>query len=659
VHWVDLLLSLGRKSRTAAAITLVVFSALAEVVGLGTASGRLPGPTTEKPVATIAKGANNPATPATANAASARVIVPTGAGQCPSSGAGASCGNGMPVAERGTAILPGSMPACPQDAGKPALPAPGACVGVVPAHSASAAQPTVSLTVDKSLLAYGDAATLMATSSVDVTGTPDAIEIFDRTTGDLIGACTQATKCLVAYSGKAGTHNFAAFLLPPTTSLPKTGMDAVSNDVAVLWLGVGLVAGNPAPPGQPITFTAFANVDVASLGYVVTFRDSVSHQVITYCGQGTTCSTSVIRPSGGAYALFATLEPRNGGTAPNPVTSTSPPVYGIWLAVDLMAGSITTGGTAQLSASANADLSATPWSIYLFTSDGALVGQPCHAVTCTATVPYSAGDNRSYVAMIARVARPGAAGAAAGNRGGASKLQVIARSAPAKPLHLMWGVDSCKSSLGLYGQVASAFGGAPDFWGRYLTTTYNCPGLSGAEIATAKAHHMGILPIFDDYDCSNYVGYATGMGYANAAVAAARRLGIPAGTGLVVDIEPPGDACPGAWFVDSSFLEAWYDGVTKAGYAPVYYGDATPGSAFQKGYCPAVASHPEYATHAFIWSFEPSLIGGWKKSNVPGYAPNWVGCGADQSAWQYSLSAGSTPDVDTDEALSRLPLWFP
>jgi hypothetical protein len=28
-------------------------------------------------------------------------------------------------------------------------------------------------------------------------------------------------------------------------------------------------------------------------------------------------------------------------------------------------------------------------------------------------------------------------------------------------------------------------------------------------------------------------------------------------------------------------------------------------------------------------------------------------------AWQYELSAGSDPDVDHDEALSKMPLWFP
>jgi hypothetical protein len=29
------------------------------------------------------------------------------------------------------------------------------------------------------------------------------------------------------------------------------------------------------------------------------------------------------------------------------------------------------------------------------------------------------------------------------------------------------------------------------------------------------------------------------------------------------------------------------------------------------------------------------------------------------AAWQYQISAGSNPDVDHDEALSSLPLWYP
>ena len=35
------------------------------------------------------------------------------------------------------------------------------------------------------------------------------------------------------------------------------------------------------------------------------------------------------------------------------------------------------------------------------------------------------------------------------------------------------------------------------------------------------------------------------------------------------------------------------------------------------------------------------------------------GCAGNMAAWQYVLSSGSRPDVDSDEAISSLPLWFP
>ncbi len=609
----------------------------------------------------------------------AHVVVPSGAAQCPASGAGAACGNRSPVAERGTPLLPGSMPACPSDNGKPDLGVPGACLGSdagttpAPASRAVGAQATIGLTADKTLLGYGAAVTLEAIASVNVTGTAYSIEIFDRTTGDLVGACAQASTCLVAYAGKSGAHAFAAFVSTPTSTIPKSDLLAASPDIDVQWLGIGLVAGNPAvaAPGQPITFTAFSSVEVGGIGYVIQFHDAATGKLITFCAQGTTCSTSVIEPNGGVYAVIASLVTKDAANAATAVTTVSGPVGGTWLAVQLNASAVTSSsGSAQLTANANADLSSTPWSIYIFNSAGAAIGQPCHAAACTATVPYSAGDNTSYYAEIARALSPPAPSGPAGkilrSAGvGTPRLDVVVKSASARPVRVLWGVDSCKTSTddpngstGLYPQVISAFGGAPDFWGRYLTNTDNCPGLTPAEMMSAKRHHMGILPIYNDYDCSNYIGYATGMGYAKAAVAAAEGRGITSGNGIAIDIEPPGGACPGAWFVDSSFIEAWYDGITQAHFVPIYYGDTTAGSAFAKGWCGAVAAHPEYATTAFLWSFEPSLIGSWSKASAPGFAPNGVGCGGDNSAWQYSLSAGSTPDVDTDEALSRLPLWF-
>jgi len=44
---------------------------------------------------------------------------------------------------------------------------------------------------------------------------------------------------------------------------------------------------------------------------------------------------------------------------------------------------------------------------------------------------------------------------------------------------------------------------------------------------------------------------------------------------------------------------------------------------------------------------------------VPPYAPAQAGCAGYTIVWQYQLSAGSSPDVDTDQAYSVFPFWWP
>jgi hypothetical protein len=209
----------------------------------------------------------------------------------------------------------------------------------------------------------------------------------------------------------------------------------------------------------------------------------------------------------------------------------------------------------------------------------------------------------------------------------------------------------------LYSKVIRRLG-TPDFWGRYLTNTV-CPGISQSEIALAASHNMGILPIYNDYNCSAVVYYGTGRAYAAQAVAAAKRLGIPQGRVLAIDIEPPGSACPGAGGVDAGFISGWYDGVHGAGYVPVYYGNGTGGSEFARAWCAAVTAQPTIATGSDLWSFQPSLLGNFNKNRAPNYRPFDTGCAGNMLAWQYVLSAGNAVDVDQDEAISSLPLWYP
>jgi hypothetical protein len=577
-----------RRPGSVVPVLLALISVTAQMLALGAASGWVAGPTLAsqpKPrmaAALIAgftcssqsahKAAACPAVqpqPASsaAGAMAERVVVPDGAKPCPESGPGAACRNRKPVAESGSSAVPDGWPVCPTDPTKPTPAAPGSCDPADsestgngstpstgpqspvadPAAQGSTASPApgnpplqagsepnnpqrlsdavkVVLTSNQSFLAYGSTAVLEARSSVSVSGTPWAIEIFDRTSSALVGACAQSSHCRVAYTGKTGVHEFTAYLTTPTQSVPTVGPEAMSNTVAVRWVGVGLVVNDPmvVAPGRPITFTAFASEDVSSLGYRVELRDATSGRLLTYCSQGAICSTSLVEPTSGVRAVFATMEPKSPalhqGAAD--VRATSGNVYGTWLGVHLdatttMAGP---GGVVWLAATANTDLSSTPWSIYIFRQDGVQIGQPCNATTCSASVTVGAGDDSQYRAVIARdvtaaLGPAPIADALAKVRATGSRLSVQVSSPLVKPVRILWGVDSCQASTidpagnsGMYAQVVSAYGGAPDFWGRYLTTTYNCPGLSPAEISSAHAHHMGILPIYDDYDCSALQG---------------------------------------------------------------------------------------------------------------------------------------------------------
>jgi Domain of unknown function (DUF1906) len=577
------------------------------------------------------------------------------------------------------------MPATPVDG--TAAASSGATVGSPAAIDPAAASPQpvrlmtpldahVALTADQKTLASGSTTVLDARSSVDVGGTPWAIEVFDQTSGTLVGACTQSNECKVAYTGKTGLQSFVAYVVDPTESVPNAGIVATSNQLGVRWLGVRLVVNDPsvAAPGKPITFTASASEEVSRIGYRIELHDATSNQRLTFCSRGTSCSMSLVEPASGVHAIFASLEPQSpalhAGEANVHVSSGT--VHGTWLDIHLDATStVPAGGVVWLTATANANLNGTPWSIYIFSKLGQLIGQPCNATSCSASVTIGPNDSGEFRAVIAAGAN---AVPASGLLASAlrkvpvtpARLDVQVTSALIKPSRILWGVDSCKTSTqdptgntGLYPQVVSAYGGAPDFWGRYLTTTYNCPGLSPIEMSAAHVHRMGILPIYDDYDCSAVQGYQTGLTYATAAAAQAVFDGIPAGVGIAVDIEPPGVACPGTANVDPAFLQGWHDGMTQAHYQPIFYGDATPGSSFQRGWCTLVAARPEFAWDSYIWSFEPSLQGAYSKAGAPGYGPNAIGCGGYQFGWQFELSAGGTPDVDTDEALSRLPLWYP
>jgi Domain of unknown function (DUF1906) len=689
------------KSRPKAhlALAFVVVSNQLSFVALAAAppSSLIVAGTHRQGAAACAAGVDNAAaqqactTPA---AAETSLSVPVGSEQCPESGPGAACGTQALDTQLapGVASTPDGQSPCPADNGNPAPSSPAACTDVLlPATTApgsvsrgdSIASPTIAPSVPVATLRPPQAASqrldlaagatflqpeakaiLTATASATMTGTNSAIQIFDQTTRTLAGACTQSSQCIVAYSADSGLHNFAAYITRPGAQMPAAGAGIASNQVGVTWIGVKLKSDSTlVAPGKPVTVTATSTFDVGKTGRVIVIYDNTTRQKLTFCSRGTTCSTSLTQATGSTHEIL--------GWVPGQPEAVSDGISATWLGVSL-SGSSTypqTGGTVHLTATANTDLTNTPWSLGIYDQHGQLVGRACKTGrTCGADITVTSGDTPYYSAVIGAVPPADAAstlGQLLGKVSGPTTLvDIQARSPSVQPTRILWGVDSCKAFTtsptgadGLLPQVSSKLG-TPNFWGRYLTDTV-CPGISAAEISAAAHYQMGILPIYNDYNCSNVVGYDTGNGYAAAATAAADTLGIPQGRALAIDIEPPGDACPGAAGVDGSFIAGWYDGVAGAGYVPTYYGNGTAGSEFASAWCAAVAAQPAVGTYSYLWSFEPSLLGGYNKDTAPGYAPNQTGCTGSMAAWQYQISVGSDPDVDHDEALSSLPLWFP
>jgi hypothetical protein len=696
-----------------------MISVTAQMVALAAATGWTPGVTGDVPRAKMATqlirgidcggeaaadGSCVAAAAVRRQPAVARVVVPAGAKQCPDSGDGASCtsGQGDPV-DFGAASVPAGLAPCPADPSKPIPDAPGACNppaaiattaadpppaptdsspspqsrAMAPAASkiTDTSKPQLQLTADKTTLAAGAGAVLTAQSGLPVDGTPWVIEIFDQTTKSLAGACSETSECTVAFSANAGRHSFVAFVAKPTAELPIDGIRLTSNALSVRWLGVRVAASEPAMvgPGHAVTFIATASQEVSGTGYAIELWDATTKQRLTFCTRGTTCSTSLIEPAAGKHVVSADL----GLVAPTPglppVLTTSSATSATWVTVALTASTTypAQGGVVRLSANASADLASSPWAIYIFSGDGQLVGAPCNVSPCTASLDLPGGKAPSFYATIARRVEAGdtlsgpLSGVLQKVRVTTSKSDVQARSASVTPTRIMWGVDSCAAytqdaagSTGLLPQVTSSLG-RPDFWGRYLPTTGNCPGLSATEIAAAHGRHMGILPIYNDYDCSAVSGNAAGTSYGLAAVQDAQNDLIPPGAVLAIDIEPVGDACPGAANVDYGFIAGWYDIVHSAGYMPVFYGNTAPGSAFANAWCATFQLRPDIAEGSYLWSFEPSLQGNFSRVTAPPFTPYYAGCPGNYVAWQYEISAGSTPDVDHDEATNQLPLWYP
>ena len=127
---------------------------------------------------------------------------------------------------------------------------------------------------------------------------------------------------------------------------------------------------------------------MAKIGYRIELRDAANGQRLTFCSQGTTCSTALVEPSAGTRTIAAALVAQSPASHAGAiaVSPSSNAVSGTWLGVQLATNAISGvgGGVVSLTATANADLSQTPWSIYIQNEAGQQIGSPCNASTCSA-----------------------------------------------------------------------------------------------------------------------------------------------------------------------------------------------------------------------------------------------------------------------------------
>jgi streptogramin lyase len=239
---------------------------------------------------------------------------------------------------------------------------------------------------------------------------------------------------------------------------------------------------------------------------------------------------------------------------------------------------------------------------------------------------------------------------------------------PSPPATPGWGVDSFSPiTSSLYSQVQGAFG-TPSFWGRYIGLGAYSDDMTASEVAFAHSNGLAILPVYSDFSQSTVSGYATGQADATVAITAAQQmLAIAPGVAIFVDIEA--GSAP-----DSTFIQGWYDRFNstfsysfgsanytyQAGYYRAgYYGNTRATNAFAQAYCAAIRTEPALAKNASIWTPQPNP-GRTTAAAAPPYAPIALPCvSRGPDVWQYGLAGGSSPNVDTDEALSRLPLWQP
>lgn len=156
---------------------------------------------------------------------------------------------------------------------------------------------TISLKASPTTVGIGGTTTLTSTTSADIGPSPFYAEIYDQTSGTLVGLCGFTTTCSVTTSqAVATTHKFIAYVSLYSTGNPPTGIQATSNNAYVTWANTGYrvsLAGSRTGFNQETLTASTGTINVGPTPYWIQIFNLNTGARIAVCGTGTSCSATV------------------------------------------------------------------------------------------------------------------------------------------------------------------------------------------------------------------------------------------------------------------------------------------------------------------------------------------------------------------------------
>jgi len=276
----------------------------------------------------------------------------------------------------------------------------------------------VSLSASPTLLVPGAATTLTAYANTDVGPSPYYIEIFDATIGGRVASCPSGSSCSTSVTQSSPTiRDYVAYIAGYGTTNPPPSVQVTSNTVRVSWFTVSLSA-NPTflAPGGATTLTATASQDVGPTPYYIEIFDHTTGAFLVACATGISCSTSVSQSAPTTQNFIAYVSSYGTNDPPSSQRATSNVVAVTWWSVTLTeSASVLSGGqTLTLTATANFNVSGTPYWVEIFDQSNTYVnacgngsgtttvctGQQTHSVCTAEPCSLPKRDTHFYIAYI-------------------------------------------------------------------------------------------------------------------------------------------------------------------------------------------------------------------------------------------------------------------